>query len=151
MPAGINLDEIWHLDKSQISMFWPQISTLIEGHPDDLPTYYSPEHVKEMLETAELDAWVGFKNYSAEIELAALLAFEVYPLRTDYKFVWIGGVNWKKFMPGSLEKIEKYALLNGAERLKADCKAGWFRLLKPYLFTADKIVMSKSLTRTWGH
>lgn len=151
MSLGINLAEIWRLTTDQIEFFWPQLFELVERHPDELGFFYTPESLKEMLESGDIDAWVGFKNSAAEIELAAFLTLEVYPVRTEYKFIWVGGTHWRKFMPGSLDKIEKYAYAKGAEIISGNMRPGWFKLLSPHGFRTRKIVMEKNLIKMRGH
>lgn len=149
LPAGTNLDEVWRLTPEHIPYFWSSLSQLIVENPDDLPYFYDPETIRTYLLDGKLDAWVGMDK--TEVKIAALLSFETYPLRSEYNFIWIGGKNWARFMPGSLKKIESYAYSIGAEAVVVTGRAGWVRRLKPYGYVSRKIILRKSLIKTLGH
>ena len=150
VEVGTSLDEIWLVEKGHVKYMWPTLSELITEHPAQLPFFYTPESVFEFLESGTWDLWVGFDK-ERQVELAALMCFEVYPMKTVYKFTWIGGRNWKRFMPGSIEKIEKYALAREATEVLIEGRAGWNRLMAPHGYKPISLVLSKSLVRKWGH
>jgi hypothetical protein len=150
VEAGTNLDEIWRIDRGHVKYFFPAVSELITEYPADLPYFYTPESVYEYLDSGTWDLWVGF-SLDREVELAALLSFDVYPMKTVYRFRWIGGKNWKRFMPGSIEKIERYAFAKHASEVVIEGRSGWVRRMEPHGYKPINVTITKSLIKKWGH
>lgn len=146
---GTSLDkpDLWLVNSSTLSAVWDRVEEiLLEKGGDRLLSYYDPHHVCQLIYSGWIDLWVGINR--GEVELALLMQFHVYPKKKVYSTVWCGGWNVKAYVP-RFEKVEQFAVVQGAKEVEIIGRTGWSRLFPEYDFLS--MTIRRNVARRWGH
>lgn len=150
VEAGTCSVNVGKVDPATILPYvYEQVAELITSNPHDIFEYYDLPSLFQRIQAGKFDLWLGVDG--SEIELAAILSFEHFPVQNYYRFIWLGGSSLDKYIIDGLPKIEKYAHVVGAQNIALQGRSGWVRKLQRHGYNDIKIEMRKNLTLTKGH
>lgn len=137
---------MWLTNVEQLPFIWPAVEKiLLAKGKDTLLLRYEPRDVLQLISQQDIDLWVGVDK--GKIEFVLLLFMQTYPKRKVYHTLWAGGKSVKKYLP--MDKVEYYALLQGAVETEITGRRGWMKLFPSY--KAVEVVLRKNIARRWGN
>lgn len=143
-PARVEL-----MDKAVIPMIWSEMVPILEERGKVFLMVYSEEEVFKLCCSGFLDVWLGLRN--GRLDGFAVCGWEVHARAKYYHVLGIFGSNLSLYLEQGLDRIERYALIMGADELIVDGRKGWQRMLEKRKYAARTVKLRKDLRRTLGN
>lgn len=131
-----------------VIVLWPQIQAILRGPGKNMLEKYSEEEVLVYLHEQKWDLWCGMKD--GVLEGFTICQWEIYSKKRYYNITMTCGKNLAKYFDIGMEKIEKYAMMNGAESVVLpDGRKGWLRMMARRGYVVTGITVKKTVKTLW--
>jgi hypothetical protein len=131
-----------------IPTVWEEVSQLIEQNHAGWLDMVDLKEVYESLMMDKLDLWIGHDKW--EVFIAMICGWERHAKASFYHIMWLGGRDFRPAMKAGMEKVERYACMQGAKEIRFGGREGWEKLLKPLGYVmAPHIEMRKNVAICW--
>ena len=121
---------------------WPLVKDFLQKAIDKGTGEFTLEQLAEMIQQERMQLWVADQN--RRIEAVAVTEFVLYPSTSRLRVVLVGGqemVRWAHL----LDRMERWAVANGAQGLEALVRPGMAKLLENHGFDKPYVVVLKPL------
>jgi hypothetical protein len=150
-PRGISSDyEVGKAPPEAIQALWPQISDILNDKGERMLEKFEEGEILTHLFTGRWDIWLGMRN--GVVDGFTICQWDEYSKVKHYLICMTCGEGLKNYFKQGMDKIEKYAALSGAQKVKIqDGRPGWERMLKHRGYGEKAVTLSLNVRKAWSN
>lgn len=142
--------EVGLANAEAIKALWPQISDILHEKGEEVLEKFEEGEVLTHLFMGRWDLWLGM--HRGVVDGFTICRWDEYSKERYYVIGFTAGSGLHRYMNKGLDKIEKYAVLQGAQKVKVENgRRGWERLLARRGYGEKRVVLTLNVRKAWSN
>jgi hypothetical protein len=133
----------YRVPREVLDLLWPQVEVIfINGMARERARHYSTGHIHDWVVRGTHHLFVATRDGHV---IGAVLTETVIQPNRQRSFIahLLAGHDLKSWLPLGMERMTEQGHLEGATEFRVAGRKGWLRLLKPYGFAFEAVVLTR--------